>query len=186
MRFYLCVLFPLIHTCCAIESPILESIIPLLPSIYPIRQTMTIQTVMYQLLGFAFVVGPLWLLLTCENIVRIRRAWLLTRLARAAQHGLLGAGFGASGDILWLQLARFHLCSAVAYTSLIDHLQDSLFILAVVLAATPIGFTQIVGLTMTSTVALCGKLVWCRLYLGSPPPIKAALEDSELKVQCAS
>ena len=142
--------------------------------------TGSVQTGLCQLLGPIFVVVLLVRLQTEDNILRLRRTALLT-------HGLLQIGYnwGAPNwgapiaeDIWWSPIARWHLCSAVMYTSLIDHLQDSFFILAVTLAASPTGLSKVIGLTLTSTVALCGKLMWCRLQLENRRSIEAALRAS--------
>ena len=95
----------------------------------------------------------------------IRRAGLL---AHGVLSKLLTVGTGVQTFTLeeaWSDIARWYFCSALIYTSLIDHLQDSLFILALCLAASPAGLMWTVGLTLTSMAALCGKLMWCRLHL---------------------
>ena len=173
IRFCLCVLFPLIHIICAFHS---------------YQDSGSIQTELFQHLGLVFIVVPLLRLQTDENALRIRRTALLI-------YGMLRIGYnwGAfAEDILWSPdppstrytsgfktIAQWHLCSAVMYTSLIDHIQDSFFIGAVtVLAANTTGLSKVIGLMLTSTVALCGKLMWCRLQLENRRSIEAALPTS--------
>ena len=151
-----CTLFPLIQIICAFQ-------------LY--QHSGSIQTGACQLLGSILVVVSLLMLQTDENILRIRRTVLLT-------NGMLRIGYnwGAFAedmppiDISWgasplQRIAQWHLYSTVMYTSLVDHLQDSFFIGAVALATSPTCLSTVIGLTMTSTVALCGKLMWCRLQL---------------------
>ena len=99
------------------------------------------------------------LLQTDQNALRIRRAALV-----AFGVHTVGAQT-ATLEVMWFKMVRWHLCSAMLYTSLIDHLQDSLFILACTSPAGNSGFSQVVGLTLISAVTLCGKLKWCRLHL---------------------
>lgn len=148
IRCYLCIPLPLILISCAFQS---------------YQDSGSVQTTTGQLLlrlvstGFISLTVPLTLLQAGENALGIRRAALLA-------YGILTVGTGARTATLEdVMIVRWHLCSAMIYTSLIAHLQDSLFILAVALAARPTGFSKAVGITLMSTVVLCGKLVWCRL-----------------------
>ena len=110
------------------------------------------------------------LLLTDQNALRIRRAALLAFGVHTA-----GTGF------MWFKIVRWHVCSAMLYTSLIDHLQDSLFILACTSLAGNAGFGQTVGITLISAVALCCKLMWCRLHHENGRSIEGEPEQSLFK-----
>ena len=162
MRFYFFYLLPLFQIGCAFHSS---------------RDSGSIQTVICRLLGFTFIAVAFFLLFqTDENFLRTRRAWLVTFWV--FRLGYQWDALNTSEDLLWLKIARWHLCSTVVHTSLVDHLQESFFILAVVLAASPAGFSKVVGITVASTVTLCAKLRWYQLHPVNRPSIRGDLDHS--------
>ena len=146
IRIYFCYTLPLIQMGCAFKS--YQDSGSMIPGI--VRS-----------LSFVILV-PLLLLQTDENILRIRRMVLVTRLGSMIGWSIVyqvDLTLGRS-VVFYETLVRWHLCSGVTYNSVIDHLQDSLLILAAVLATGPSRFIDVLGVTMASIVAICIKLMW--------------------------
>ena len=163
IQFCGCNLFPLIQIICAFQSyqdsgSVQTACIQVVCTPHGISAASITQVVF---------LAVCTLLLTDQNALRIRRAALLAFGVHTA-----GTGF------MWFKIVRWHVCSAMLYTSLIDHLQDSLFILACTSLAGNAGFGQTVGITLISAVALCCKLMWCRLHLENRRSIEGEPEQS--------
>ena len=153
IRIYYCGLLPVFQIGCAFLT---------------FQESGSSQTAIIQDLCVAVVIVSSLLYQTDQNILRIRRGVLLIGWPIFCDTGTIFSGTSATGDVWLLEVARWHACSAVIYNSLIDHLQDSLFILAGVLAAHPWGLIKIayvVGITITSSLVICVKTSWCQSKL---------------------
>ena len=165
IRIYFCYMLPLIQMGCTFKS---------------YQDSGSIIPVISRNLHCFFLV-PLLLLQTDENIIRIRRVVLVTRLGLMIGWSIVYQVDWHVVDWSWNYetLVRWNLCSAVIYNSVIDHLQDSLLILAAVLVANPSGFINVLGVTIVSIVAICIKLMWHQFNPENRPTIKDDVDRFE-------
>merc|ERR1712086_42467 len=99
-------------------------------------------------------VGVYRLQMSKEMFLRTRRVLVLIGIPSwciLQQH--------ASYTIWWSMIARFQILSVVVNTSLIDHLQESLFVLAGVLVVSPPGLFAIAGIFPVGVIGMCAKIL---------------------------